>query len=218
MLVWSCEDRWYASLKIVPHREAPCAQRAAVRIMIDRHTRRNLSSPRPSSSRFFRRLGSVGSRRSLATVLPDRAIRCDIRDERSAEIASTVAAVFRQVHDDGTKSVEVRLVVHLPPVALDMEETGPRQNCQMRRHRILGDLASSGDVTRPDRSPGRQRRAGEMPPCGCPARARQGLNGSTLIDESRHADPLIENQSCAQSICPNFSTHEIENCLKEAVF
>ena len=109
-------------------------------------------SQRPSSSRLFGRLWLVGSRRSVTTTLPNRPIRGHVRDERSTEIASAVATVFGQIHDHRTKSIEVGPVVHLPSVALHVEETSPRQDCQVGRHRILRHLASPSDVAGADRT------------------------------------------------------------------
>jgi hypothetical protein len=98
----------------------------------------------------------------------------------------------------------------LPPDALDTEETGPRQNRQMRRHRILGDLAASRDVTGADRvgvsgnEPAKCRHAGVLRQRG------QGLDGGTLIDESRHADEIAETYRIHKKR-RNFSTDRIEN-------
>jgi hypothetical protein len=150
-------------------------------------------------------------------VFHDRAIRYEIRDDRSAEIASTPAAIFRQIHDDGTKSVEVRLVVHLAPVPLDMEETGPRQDCQMGRHCILRDLASSGDVTRSD---GVGVCSNEPTKCchaGVLRERSEHLDGGSLIGESRHADPLIENHP-AHNQSVRISRHMISEIAKKRQF
>jgi hypothetical protein len=91
-----------------------------------------------------------------------------------------------------------------------MEKTGPRQNRQMRRHRILGDLATSGDVTSADRI-----RVNGNEPAKCRytrvlCQRGQGLDGGTLIDESRHADEITE--TCGiHNKCRNLSTERIEN-------
>jgi hypothetical protein len=128
-------------------------------------------------------LWSVGWCRRFATFFHNR----KIRDERSAQIASTVATFFRQVDDDSTKSVEIRPII-LPPGALDTKQPGSRQDRKMGGHRILRHLASSGDVTGADRS---WVRGGEAPKCRHARNLRErgeGLDNGALIDESRHAD------------------------------
>src|SRR5580704_6218645 len=94
------------------------------------------------SAMIKRALLPVQRKRTLKTGLVmdanlPRAARCEIGDERRANVRATTAAVFKQEQSNFTTPQEIRTVDDRAALTLSNDQTRAGENRKMRRHGVL---------------------------------------------------------------------------------
>ena len=126
--------------------------------------------------------------------LPRRAAGGQICDQGRAEFGPPATTVLEQIQRDLAKAIEVGAVYDRAAMSFAGDETGPRQDRQMRRHGVLRNieppckLAGSDTVRLPsDQQPKR------VEPCRLGERGKSSYGGR-LIHKSSIID-LIESHN-----------------------
>src|ERR1700738_4090255 len=109
-----------------------------------------LKRPAPT----FRKMASARIERALLPVQRNRTLNLctsmnfllwraawiEIGGERRAELGPAAAAVLEQEQSDLAEAVEVRAVDDGAALPFAVDQPGAREDRQMRRHRVLGNL------------------------------------------------------------------------------